>query len=118
MNCNLRLRFSSLPEIIVPQFNVESRATLPLPVHGRVADDRGTLASVRDKSPRRPLSNKLVPCVWLFFAATVIVTAALCFQTAPDGDWPVYGRDPGGQRFSPLTTINRNNVRTLKIAWI
>ena len=35
-----------------------------------------------------------------------------------DGDWPVYGHDPGGQRFSPLTTINRANVMTLKVAWI
>src|SRR5260370_24985688 len=47
----------------------------------------------------------------------VIITAALCFQSAPDGDWPAYGRDPGGQRFSPLTTINRNNVRGLQVAW-
>jgi quinoprotein glucose dehydrogenase len=53
----------------------------------------------------------------VFFAAMVIITAALCFQSAPDGDWPVYGRDPGGQRFSPLTTINRNNVRGLQVAW-
>jgi glucose dehydrogenase len=51
----------------------------------------------------------------VFFAAMVIITAALCFQSAPDGDWPAYGRDPGGQRFSPLTTINRNNVRGLQV---
>ena len=53
----------------------------------------------------------------VFFAALVIVTAAGCFQSAPDGDWPAYGRDPGGQRFSPLTMINRNNVRGLQVAW-
>ena len=53
----------------------------------------------------------------VFFAATVIITAALSFQTPPDGDWPAYGRDPGGQRFSPLSTINRNNVRLLQVAW-
>lgn len=33
------------------------------------------------------------------------------------GDWPVYGHDPGGQRFSPLTAINPVNVSSLKIAW-
>ncbi len=33
------------------------------------------------------------------------------------GDWPFYGHDPGGQRFSPLTGINRSNVANLKIAW-
>ena len=32
-------------------------------------------------------------------------------------DWPVYGQDPGGQRFSTLSAINRDNVKTLKVAW-
>ena len=33
------------------------------------------------------------------------------------GDWPVYGRDPGGARFSPLTQITRDNVARLQVAW-
>lgn len=38
--------------------------------------------------------------------------------TKPSGsDWPVYGHDPGGQRYSPLATINRRNVGSLRIAW-
>src|SRR5438270_12495396 len=37
---------------------------------------------------------------------------------APAGaDWPTWGHDPGGQRFSPLSTIDRGNVHTLKVAW-
>ena len=32
-------------------------------------------------------------------------------------DWPVYGGDPGGTRFSPLARITRENVRTLVVAW-
>src|SRR3954468_20689186 len=32
-------------------------------------------------------------------------------------DWPAWGHDPGGQRFSPLATIDRGNVRSLKVAW-
>jgi quinoprotein glucose dehydrogenase len=36
----------------------------------------------------------------------------------PASDWPAYGRDPGGSRFSPLTQINRDNVKKLKVAWI
>ena len=32
-------------------------------------------------------------------------------------DWPSYGHDPGGQRFSPLDKINRANVASLKVAW-
>jgi len=31
--------------------------------------------------------------------------------------WPTYGHDPGGQRFSPLTQITPANVSRLKIAW-
>ncbi len=53
----------------------------------------------------------------VIYAAPVIITAALCFQSAPDGDWQAYGRDPGGQRFSPLAIIDRSNVRTLQVAW-
>jgi quinoprotein glucose dehydrogenase len=34
-----------------------------------------------------------------------------------DGDWPYYGRDAGGQRFSPLTQIDRSNVAGLQVAW-
>jgi quinoprotein glucose dehydrogenase len=33
-------------------------------------------------------------------------------------DWPAYGRDPGGSRFSPLTQVNRDNIKNLKVAWI
>ena len=33
------------------------------------------------------------------------------------GDWPAYGRDPGGARFSPLTQITRQNVTQLQVAW-
>jgi quinoprotein glucose dehydrogenase len=36
---------------------------------------------------------------------------------AENGEWTAYGRDPGGQRFSPLKAINRSNVKSLKIAW-
>ena len=32
-------------------------------------------------------------------------------------DWPYYGHDAGGMRYSPLAQINRNNVTTLKVAW-
>ncbi|HMI54786.1 MAG TPA: PQQ-binding-like beta-propeller repeat protein, partial [Gemmatimonadaceae bacterium] len=32
-------------------------------------------------------------------------------------DWPAYGGDPGGTRYSPLTQINRSNVDRLQVAW-
>ena len=33
------------------------------------------------------------------------------------GEWPVYGSDPGGMKYSQLTTINRDNVGTLSQVW-
>ena len=48
--------------------------------------------------------------------AFLLCAACSTFANAP-GEWPNYGRDPGGQRFSPLAAINRSNVNELKIAW-
>ncbi|NSZ60343.1 glucose/quinate/shikimate family membrane-bound PQQ-dependent dehydrogenase [Agrobacterium tumefaciens] len=35
----------------------------------------------------------------------------------PEGDWHQYGRTPYGQRYSPLTQVNVENVSQLKEAW-
>jgi quinoprotein glucose dehydrogenase len=32
-------------------------------------------------------------------------------------EWPFYGGDAGGRRYSPLGEINRSNVAQLKVAW-
>ena len=37
--------------------------------------------------------------------------------SVPVDDWPYYGHDAGGMRYSPLAQINRKNVATLKVAW-
>ena len=50
-------------------------------------------------------------------AAFALVGSALLLFAAEKGDWPNYGNDAGGQRFSPLAAINRTNVKSLKIAW-
>jgi len=41
--------------------------------------------------------------------------AALAAPSA--GDWPTYGRDASGGRFSPLTQITPGNVGKLAVAW-
>jgi len=52
---------------------------------------------------------------------TGIVPAALHVSTAQppetSGDWAAYGRDAGGERFSPLDAIRRENVAALQVAW-
>ena len=32
-------------------------------------------------------------------------------------EWPVYGGDAGGLKYSPLTTIDRSDVSRLTVAW-
>lgn len=39
-------------------------------------------------------------------------------QTSGHTEWPNYGNDPGGMRYSPLTEINRDNVSKLRVAWV
>src|SRR5271170_1151702 len=39
-------------------------------------------------------------------------------QSSGNTEWPNYGNDPGGMRYSPLSDINRENVAKLKVAWI
>ena len=51
--------------------------------------------------------------------AAVVASLVVCAaqERRRDGDWPLYGRDAGAQRFSPLTQITRQNVGTLQQAW-
>ena len=53
-------------------------------------------------------------------AAALILTTASGFAAGPEpppGDWPNYGRTPGGDRHSPLREITRDNVARLTLAW-
>src|SRR6266550_5021419 len=38
-------------------------------------------------------------------------------KSSGDGEWPAYGRDPGGSRYSPLKQIDRSNIKNLKAVW-
>ncbi|GAB3313517.1 quinoprotein glucose dehydrogenase [Larkinella ripae] len=38
-------------------------------------------------------------------------------QTASGQEWPAYGNDAGGMRFSPLKQITPDNVKQLQVAW-
>ena len=47
----------------------------------------------------------------------VLIGTALA-QHVADTEWPNYGNDPGGMRYSALSQINRDNVSKLKVAWV
>jgi quinoprotein glucose dehydrogenase len=53
-------------------------------------------------------------------ALWVVLLAATCSaqaQSKSETDWPAYGNDPGGMRYSPLRQIDAANVTKLKVAW-
>ncbi len=45
------------------------------------------------------------------------LAAAASAQAQSKTDWPLFGYDAGGSRFSPLTQITPKNVGRLKLAW-
>ena len=60
---------------------------------------------------------------WLVIKSLLLT---ICFTTsagyaqegAPtNGEWPTYGGDLGGTKYSPLSQIDRNNFENLEIAW-
>ena len=57
----------------------------------------------------------LLLCLNIGLAAIAVQVAVT--QASAQNDWPTYGRDPGAQRYSPLTQINAGNVSTLVQAW-
>ncbi len=52
------------------------------------------------------------------FVLAATVTKLAGATNSPADDWPFYGHDAGGMRFSPLAQINRDNVADLKPAWV
>ncbi len=58
-----------------------------------------------------------VLAVGIALLLTLTNSQKIAFPSGAADDWPSYGHDPGGMRFSPLTQINKGNVGTLKAAW-
>jgi quinoprotein glucose dehydrogenase len=58
---------------------------------------------------------------WTYVAAGQARPPSKRAATAPAsaaGDWPTYGHDPGGTRYSPLTQLTPANVSQLQPAWV
>jgi quinoprotein glucose dehydrogenase len=53
----------------------------------------------------------------LVLALGIAGVIAIAAQTPAPADWPAYGRDAGGSRFSPAARITRENVGSLTVAW-
>ena len=48
---------------------------------------------------------------------SILVGCAISTVQGQQKDWPVYGHDAGGMRYSPLKQINTKNVAKLQLAW-
>src|SRR5437868_2094175 len=73
-------------------------------------------------TPRTALYSTLA--ISIFGAALVYAQAKPSPSAGPTPDkyaasteWPTYGHDAGGMRFSPLKEVTPANVNTLEVAW-
>src|SRR5215469_9705412 len=56
---------------------------------------------------------------WLCSACVALAVASSAHaQSSDPPDWNVYGSDPGGTRYAPLTQVDLSNVGQLRLAWI
>src|ERR1700743_1159239 len=57
----------------------------------------------------------------LFWFALALALFCLAFkalaQAPAEIDWPTYGNDPGGMRYSSASQIDTSNVSRLTVAW-
>lgn len=72
----------------------------------------------------RPLGRDLnsldFRLILLPLSGLAILSLAVLYAQAADtkrGNWPVYGGDSGGMKYSPLEQVNRSNVEQLQEVW-
>src|SRR5258708_39007606 len=63
------------------------------------------------RSPQSTFRLLVIVCV-------AFASAVARGQVSGDTEWPNYGNDPGGMRYSPVSQITRENVSTLRAGGI
>ena len=61
--------------------------------------------------------KSFLPPLFLSLLLPPLAAAQSTGKSSAGADWPTYGNDPGGTRYSPAAQINRENVSQLKVAW-
>jgi quinoprotein glucose dehydrogenase len=67
------------------------------------------------------IANMRVAGATTFFLLVLVATARFSGAAPIEdrvADWPYYGGDAGGGRYSPLAQIDRTNVARLEVAWV
>ena len=80
-----------------------------------MAPTRSTPPTSTPVTARRPTSTGFLVSAFLTVALSLPASAAQ--QGTSDGEWHVYGGDPGHTRYAPLDQIDASNVADLEIAW-
>ena len=63
------------------------------------------------------MKKPLIALLSMLFC-TALLAQSPAKPTSPEtSEWPNYGNDPGGMRYSPLIQINHENVSKLQVAW-
>src|ERR1700758_2605481 len=63
---------------------------------------------------RRWLSQSVMCALWMVL---LTMSCSAVAQSKGETDWPAYGNDPGGMRYSSLRQIDASNVAKLHLAW-
>ena len=67
---------------------------------------------------RRLVGALVVGVTGALLAGSAVSPSAQTPNAAASTEWPTYGHDPGGMRFSPVAQITPVNVSQLRVAWV
>src|SRR5205809_675786 len=79
--------------------------------------DRSAHPRPADPARRRQALISRIGSLALVMLLLVGCLPGLRGDAISSGEWPNYGNDAGGSRYSPLTQIDRGNVARLRVAW-
>jgi len=108
---------------------LNGRRFLAIPMDGATSVKRGRMVADFDRHPftaagRSGQAGRLAHVAPLLFLATACTTPDESPSTVPGSevavagdDWPVYGGDAAGTKYSPLADVDRSNVAQLIPAW-
>src|SRR5437588_12599947 len=69
-------------------------------------------------SPENDRRQKMIVCPTKRFSKGILACVLITpFVVSAQTDWPMFGHDPGGTRYSPLKQIDTKNVDKLRLAW-
>jgi len=82
-----------------------------------VGDSVRRFAAGRRRSPGRLAALSLLVSLSFLPFLSGCSDPLVVETSGPHAEWPAYGGDGGGGRYSPITQIDRDNVDHLEVAW-